>query len=318
MKNISNENLIYKYLDHELNEEEEAEFNFRVENNPEFVEMLEDFFQIRKIFLNIASIGRKKDREDFFKLYDELSKKNPEEAFEKNTIIKEEKVKITQKKTLWEKHKGKLAIAASITIVILAWLAPQYVKSLRVVNLIPENELSMEIEKNDSIIKVNKEILGEKENLATLYQDSLMFLKQSIDSLNSIQPNQYLASNFNIEKFLMNDGFLRELKINEVLYAETASENQVDFTPFDCFKNNEILASNRFEIINNTDKKYKVEIFNNDGKEIYNFIFEPNSKKILSLYIPGLYGIRINILGVNDNKSINSIERIFYITDAKR
>jgi hypothetical protein len=317
MKNISNENLIYKYLDHELNEEEEIEFNFRIENNPEFLEMLEDFADTEDFLMNMASIGRNKDREDFFKLYDELSKKNPADAFEKELINDEERAKTQKSRTLWDKHKGKFAIAASITIVFLAWLAPQYSKSLRVVNLIPEDELSMEIEKNDSIIKVNKEILGEKENLATLYQDSLMFLKQSIDSLNSIQPNQYLASNLNIEKFLMNDRFLRELKINEVLYAEIASDNQIDFAPFDCFKNNEILASNRFEIINNTDKKYKVEIFNNDGNKIYNFIFEPNREETLSLYIPGLYGIRINILGVDD-KSINSIERIFYITDAKR
>lgn len=196
MKNISNEDLIFKYLDNQLNEQEELEFNYRFDNDAEFAEMLEDYAETEEFFMNLASVGREKDREEFFKLYDELSEKKPEEAFEKELIKEVEIPKIQKSRTLWDKHKGKLAIAASITIVILAWLAPQYYGAFRIVPLVAEADKQKELkqiekkyaENYDSLQKkINEEYIAKsdvKNNYVKLEE-----IKDTYMSINDIKDN---------------------------------------------------------------------------------------------------------------------------------
>lgn len=333
MSIYDDEELINKYLDDELTDEELAAFNKRRENDPVFNDMVNDFIETENVIEKTALYINQKKQDDFLGEYEkflEEQKKLIEEN--KTTIPKREEahseasqhntpvIPIAKKSGL----KYSLAAIAAACIAIASWLIPQYT-NVRVVPLISENTVK---EKYISKDKLGKEIFTKamvdsgyvkKSEIAEKFKETQEF-KDNYFEKNSVEDRYVLRSIYDnlTEKLEFTQRMVfTEFMIKHIFSIVASSKGQDDyFLPFFKFNENnktKIKLHSSIKLENKeSDRHYSVIILNNVDI-VYHFNLEYNKPQNLKFDSTGVYLIKIEAFQKNKKEPFDKTVRVFFV-----
>lgn len=201
MKEYSDEMLINKYIDDELNEKEAAVFKLRMETNPGFTAMLQDYIETETIMGKLSHNAREKKRIEFAAGYENF-------LMEQGLVTK-----TAGKKKAIEMNISQIVDAInSIPENVIDWLKQRF----DVPNLL-WNDLSNKIQQAMAVFLTNPAVIPignrpyehgvsrSSDNLDILPEDAYVFEKKQSDtmtfSVHFLETGDDFAGNYKLKLF---------------------------------------------------------------------------------------------------------------------
>ena len=279
MKEYSDEMLINKYFDHDLNDQEQAEFDQRLANDPMFRAMLNDYAETEGMLLKLAFHAKEEERKKFMEEYEAFLAE--ESVGEPPSHVAKEPIR----RSFWQKNKMWMSVAASVVVITIAFFTAKL-------------DFSGQIES-----------FKKAEEMAKRDFEKTHFMPDSINNIK--QPENYFAELSEEDKKEIFENIPPYFKSEAEATASSGSKIEI-FKPINKSKNIYFSIFNHKESIDFVWKGKEFKILDNEDNSVFSEKNEDNEIKETTIK-PGIFEKNTYYLWVIRDDQHNSLKGVIYI-----